>query len=327
LHYLSVVSDRAVIVTAGLDNGRATAATVAKDFPLAHVPSERTTSKHFVDGHLGGIAMNSAFRLRYLTILAGIAATAVSTAAPPVPFKITNIHFETNASACDMGIQISFDTDGLTEGAVIGPRRQTVFEFESVYGWDVTHNVTEVFQERVEPPIIDLEYALGCEPRVNAIPLGQLLQAWPAGTYRFKGRSSDEEFLGQARLTHKVPAGPEIISPSDGEIVSADAPLLVQWKPVTKPILPQLGPVQVVGYHALVVDVTLPVLPPGKTKTSLDADLSAAETTFVVPKQYLEPNRIYELEILATEKDGNQTITEGGVFCTAPITAANCKKP
>ena len=77
----------------------------------------------------------------------------------------------------------------------------------------------------------------------------------------------------------------------------------------------------------LVVDITQPVLPPGKTKTSLDADLSRSETSFLVPKQYLEPNRIYEFEVLATEKGGNQTITEGGVFCTSPIVAANCVKP
>jgi hypothetical protein len=110
-------------------------------------------------------------------------------------------------------------------------------------------------------------------------------------------------------------------------IVPHDASLLVKWSKVTGPILPRLGPVEIAGYHVLVVDVTVPVLPPGKTKTSFDADVSKDETSFVVPKQYLEPNRIYELEILATEKGGNQTITEGGVFCTPPIAPVNCKKP
>jgi hypothetical protein len=59
----------------------------------------------------------------------------------------------------------------------------------------------------------------------------------------------------------------------------------------------------------------------------LDADLSKGETTFLVPKQFLEPDKIYEFEVLATEKDGNQTITEGGVFCTPPKTAAGCEAP
>ena len=96
---------------------------------------------------------------------------------------------------------------------------------------------------------------------------------------------------------------------------------------MTGPILPDLGPVEIVGYHVVVVDVTVPVLPPGKLKTALDADLSKGENTFLVPKQYLEPNRIYEFEVLATEKGGNQTITEGGVFCTRPMAPANCELP
>ncbi|HEY7643018.1 MAG TPA: hypothetical protein VH814_25025 [Steroidobacteraceae bacterium] len=260
---------------------------------------------------------------------AGVALAAVSAAeaAKPQPFKLTNIHFETNSSACDMGIQISFDTDGVSEGLVEDPHDRVVYSFRAVDGLEGTHDITEGFQERVEPPIIDLENALGCDPSAEAIPLSELLASWPAGRYDFEGRSGSVEFEGIARLTHKIPAGPEITAPDDGDIVPHDAPLLIKWRKVTRPILPSLGPVEVVGYHVLVVDVTVPVLPPGKTKTSFDADVSRNETSFLVPKQYLEPNRIYELEILATEKGGNQTITEGGVFCTPPRTAANCQKP
>ena len=274
--------------------------------------------------------MKRLFALTSKVAAAGVALAAMTSsaaAARPQPFKLTNIHFETNSSACDMGIQISFDTDGITEGSVEGPNEQVVYRFRSVDGMEGTHDVTEGFQERVEPPIIDLENALGCEPSEDAIPLNELLAAWPAGTYEFEGQSGGVEFEGVARLTHKIPAGPEITAPSDGAIVPHDASLLIRWNRVTRPIVPRLGPVEIAGYHVLVVDVTVPVLPPGKTKTSFDADVSKNETSFLVPKQYLEPNRIYELEILATEKGGNQTITEGGVFCTPPVTPANCKKP
>lgn len=268
-------------------------------------------------------------RVRRWAAVAGVWLTAgvAAVAAPAQPFKITNIHFETNASACDMGIQISFDTDGLTDGEVESPTGQVVYSFRSVRGEETIMDVTEGFQERVEPPIIDLEDALGCEPSDDAILLSQLLSAWPAGIYEFTGASERTEFEGAAILTHKVPAGPEIIAPEDGAIVPHNANLLIKWRKVTGPILPSLGPVVIVGYHALVVDITQPVLPPGKTKTALDADLSASETTFLVPKQYLEPGRTYEFEVLATEAGGNQTITEGGVFCTPPITAANCSMP
>lgn len=251
----------------------------------------------------------------------------VAMAAPPEPFKLTNIHFETNSSACDMGIQISFDTGGVTEGTVEDPNEEVVFSFAAVEGMEETQDVTETFQERVEPPVIELENALGCEPSSDAVSLVDLLDAWPAGTYDFEGLSRGVEFEGTAKLTHKIPAGPEITAPGDGAIVAHDAPLLMRWNKVTSPILPSLGPIAIVGYHVVVVDVTVPVLPPGKVKTALDADLSKNETTFPVPKQYLEPGRIYEFEVLATEKGGNQTITEGGVFCTTPIRAVDCVKP
>ena len=264
-------------------------------------------------------------------VVAGVAlaaaATTAATVAKPEPFKLTNVHFETNASACDMGIQISFDTDGITEGSVEDPNEQVVYSFRAVDGMERTHDTTEGFQERVEPPIIDLESALGCEPSDDAISLTELFTAWPAGTYEFEGQSGGVEFEGEAKLTHKIPAGPEITAPGDGDVVPHDAPLLIRWTKVTSPILPGLGPVEIVGYHVVVVDVTVPVLPPGKLKTALDADLSKGENTFLVPKQYLEPNRIYEFEVLATEKGGNQTITEGGVFCTRPMAPASCELP
>jgi hypothetical protein len=262
--------------------------------------------------------------------VAGIAlaaATTAATAVRPEPFKQTNIHFETNASACDMGIQMSFDTDGITGGSVEDPNEQVVFRFGSVFGLEGTHDLTESFQERVEPPIIDLESALGCEPSEDAISLNELFTNWPAGTYEFEGVSAGVEFEGIAKLTHRIPAGPEITAPEDGAVVLHDANLLMTWNKVTGPILPSLGPVEIVGYHVVVVDITNPVLAPGKTKTALDADLAKTETTFLVPKQYLEPSRMYEFEVLATEKGGNQTITEGGVFCTQPIAPANCVKP
>jgi hypothetical protein len=244
-----------------------------------------------------------------------------------LPFKQTNIHFETNASACDMGIQMSFDTDGVTRGVVESPYGQVVFRFGSVQGEQVTKDITEMFQERVEPPIKELEQALGCEPSEHAIWLSELLAAWPAGWYEFEGKSRGDEFEGAAQLTYAIPAGAEILTPADGEVVADDAHLPIEWTAVTDPIIPELGPVEVKGYHVLVVDVTNAALAPGETKISFDADVSSAETTFLVPKQYLEPGRIYELEILTTEKNGNQTITEGGVFCTQPIAAADCVKP
>ncbi len=274
--------------------------------------------------------MNKHIGTTFNAAMIGIAlatATTLADAAPPEPFKITNIHFETNSSACDMGIQISFDTEGVTVGEVEDPFEQSVFSFRSVFGAEGTKDLTEMFQERVEPPIIDLERALGCEHSEDAIWLSDLLAAWPAGRYEFDGESGATEFEGAARLSHKIPAGPEILAPDDGDVVPHDAPLLIRWRKVTTPLLNNLGPVEIVGYHVVVVDITNEVLPPGKTKTAFDVDLAKSEVSLTVPKQYLEPGRMYEFEVLATEKGGNQTITEGGVFCTTPTTPANCVLP
>ena len=57
--------------------------------------------------------------------------TEAQAAAPPEPFKVANIHFETNASACDMGIQLIFDTEGITEGSVEAPNGKTIYSFRS----------------------------------------------------------------------------------------------------------------------------------------------------------------------------------------------------
>jgi hypothetical protein len=251
-------------------------------------------------------------------------ASPAAIAAQPQPFKFANIHFETNSSACDMGIQILFDTDGVTEGKVEDPNEQVVYSFQTALGMEQTHDQTEGFQEHVEPPITDLEDALGCEPSPDAISLAQLLTVWPAGIYDFEGTSGGVLSEGTAKLTHKVPAGPVITAPADGAIVPHDQPLVIRWRKVTTPIIPTLGPVTIVGYHVLVKDLSPPASP-GRVPAQLDADVSKDETTFTVPKQYLEPNRMYEFEILATEKGNNQTITEGGVFCTPPVTAPECE--
>ncbi len=264
--------------------------------------------------------------------VASVLATAAATASAngSEPFKITNIHFETNATACDMGIQISFDTDGLSEGWVKDPNGQVVYQFGAVGGPGVTHDITEGFQERVEPQIIDLRRALGCERDVEEpqVWLTDLLSAWPEGKYHFRGESEDAIWTGYARLSHRVPAGPEILQPEDGDIVRDNANLLIKWRKVTQPIVAELGPVEISGYHIVIADATKPEpLPPGKIPVQFDVDLPRGATSLLVPRQFLQPNRIYEFEVLATEKGGNQTITEGGVFCTPPIKPAHCEKP
>jgi hypothetical protein len=248
-----------------------------------------------------------------------VAQEAHAATVPPEPFKVANIHFETNASACDMGIQIIFDTDGITDGFVKSPKGQMVYEFRSKGGMAKTGGQTEGFLEGIEPQITELLLALGCEPsdEEEVILLKDLFDAWPAGDYTFKGKSKGARFEDHATLTHFIPAGPEISAPAEGAVVP-DAPLLIDWEPVIDAILPELGPVDIVGYHVIVVEAGGEALP------QLDIDVPASETSVIVPAEYLNPNTVYQFEVLATDESGNQTITEG-LFCTVGV--AVCEAP
>ena len=262
--------------------------------------------------------------------LALAAAAGPAAAAGAEPFKITNIHFETNASACDMGIQMSFDTDGVSEGWVKDPNGQVVYRVGSVGGPEVTHDITEGFQERVEPQIVELGRALGCERDAEEpeILLTELLSAWPEGKYIFGGQSEDTNFRGFARLSHKVPAGPEILAPEDGAVVRPDEALVLRWKKVTDADYSGAG--ARAGRRLPRCDCrryAAGTSPSGEVSGPVRRRPSSFDDRFLVAKQFLRPDRVYEFEILATEAGGNQTISEGGVFCTQPIRAADCEKP
>ena len=251
-----------------------------------------------------------------------IALPEAHAAPPPEPFKVANIHFETNASACDMGIQIIFDTGGITDGFVKSPKGQMIYQFRSKGGMKATGGQTEGFLEGVEPQITELLLALGCDPsdEEEEISIDELFEAWPAGVYTLKGERQGARFKDRATLSYAIPAGPEITAPEDGDVVAV-APLLIDWNPVTEAILtanPDLGPVNIVGYHVVVVEAGGEALP------QLDVDVPATKTRLTVPRQYLKPNTVYQFEVLSTEASGNQTISEG-FFCTTGVDP--CEEP
>jgi len=249
-----------------------------------------------------------------LTLAAGV---EEAHATKSEPFKLTNIHFETNETACDMGIQISFDTEGITELSIEDPDDQVIYSAQSTAGMADIGGQTEGFLEGVEPPV----EGIGCEPDPEGvISVEDLFTAFPAGKYEFEGQGGGVTFEGSAILTHNIPAGPVIIAPAGGTVVSANEDLLIEWEEVTDPIIPSLGPVQIVGYHIVVAAI-------GQPSAQLDVDVLDDVTSVTVPAEFLQPGTVYEFEVLATDKGGNQTITELGAVCTAPTTPANCDLP
>jgi hypothetical protein len=244
-----------------------------------------------------------------------IAHAARAAPAPTEPFKVAKIHFETNASACDMGPQIAFDTEGITSGSVSDPKGRKIYSFQTKAGMRATGGQTEGFLETVEPQITELLSALGCEPSDEAgvVALDDLFEAWPSGDYTFEARAKGARIRSQATLTHLIPAGPEVVAPADGTVLPAAGPVVIEWSPVTEPILPELGPVNIVGYHILVEENTGAEVTP-----TIDVDVSDSETSLTVPPEYLKPATVYRFEVLSTEESGNQTITEG-FFCTEGV--------
>jgi hypothetical protein len=243
-----------------------------------------------------------------------LAAGMMSAEAQAARFKIANIHYETNASACDMGIQIAFDTEGIVNGAIKYPDGRPIYDVHTHAGMRGLGGQAEGFVEGIEPQIIELLTALGCtvSTEEGLVPLADLLAAFPDGNYIFTGQTKDgKELLDHDRLTHHIPAGPKITAPAKFSVVP-DAPLMIRWQPVTGPIIPALGPVNITGYHVIVYETGAEALP------QLDVDLPPSETSLKVPAQFLTPNKHYEIEVLATEESGNQTFTEG-FFCTVGV--------
>lgn len=112
-----------------------------------------------------------------------------------------------------------------------------------------------------------------------------------------------------------MPAPPKITSP---EI--ADEPngtkknpvsredLVISWDRVRKTV--DGAPVDITGYEVIVTkDVEDD--PNGFSRPTYDVHVPSTVASLRVPKRFLEPDTVYELEVLALEVSGNQTISVG----------------
>jgi hypothetical protein len=106
-----------------------------------------------------------------------------------------------------MGIQIKFDTDGITSGNVKDPTGRKIYSFVSAHGMKSTGGQTEGFLEGVEPQITELLSALGCEPsnEEGQMSLDDLFAAWPAGDYAFKGINKGRNLRIEQRSRIRFP--------------------------------------------------------------------------------------------------------------------------
>jgi hypothetical protein len=211
----------------------------------------------------------------------------------PRPLPEAKLFFEYNATDEDTGIHGLFDASGWSELCVTGPNGQRFLAVKP-QGALRDHNLGGFFFESREPSAAD-------EPQA------EVLARFPAGEYRAVGTAtSGESLLGIARLTHDLPAAPAILAPADGEVVSPSN-LVVRWEPVARTVAG--GPVTITGYEVIVTnDDKDGADPNGMSQPIASIHVVPAVNRLSIPSEFLEPATSYELEVIAMETSGNQTI-------------------
>ncbi len=208
-----------------------------------------------------------------------------------VPLKEAKLIIEHNATDQDTGFQGFIDSEGWKRLDVTGPDGVTL-TFQG-RGALAELGVTELFFETVEP--------------ANAeVPIAEMLANLPEGEYRIEGPTPDGgHTVGMALLSHRIPAGPVLVSPPAGATVPIGG-LVMKWNPVTQSIDGQ--PVTIIRYQ-LIVQKDDPPHPHAIGKLGLSIYVPASVTSITVPPEMLEAGTLYKWEVLAIEESGNQTLS------------------
>ncbi|MBA2351833.1 MAG: hypothetical protein ACR2FI_00535 [Burkholderiales bacterium] len=244
-------------------------------------------------------------RNRWTTVSAMLIALFLGAAAPPawaqdldedddepkvVPLKDARLKIELNSTDQDAGIQAFIDADPWKNMNIFDPSGRLIFRATS-RGSLAKQGATELFLE-------------SGEPNFSEVPLAEFLKRFPEGDYRIIGKGiKGEELVGTAKFTHKLAAGPVLVSPEEDAVVDPDN-LVVKWNSVGA-----ADGSPIVGYQVLVVkpDSGIPAIP----KVILDVTMPPTATSMAVPPGFLLPGSAYEWEILAIESGGNQTLSVG----------------
>lgn len=214
----------------------------------------------------------------------------------PVPgakkIATAKLFIEHNATDQDTGVHGAFDDVGWSRLCVFDPTGRQVLGVkpEGQLG-DLT--LGGIFFESREPP--NSEFSLA-----------DLMAAFPEGRYEVRGTSFDGTGLtGFATFTHDIPAAPTVTSPLENAVVSINN-LVIEWNDVTQTV--DGRPVTITGYEVIITkDVRDD--PHGFSRPTFDVHVPADRNRLSVPVEFLERRTEYELEVLALETSGNQTIS------------------
>jgi hypothetical protein len=232
----------------------------------------------------GSLAPSAVAQLRN----GGTSADQPQAAPRVVRLEDARLKFEINSTDRDGGVQVFIDAEEWKTMSIFDPRGTQIFSTRTG-GRLARFGGSELFLESGEPPFSEL-------------PLRKLLKQWPAGVYSFRGTGADGQvFRGSARLTHLLPAGPELVSPVESSAPQAPRDTVMHWRQVPPP-----EGSRIIGYQVLVERETgakaLPVV-------TLDVTMPPTATRLRVPPGFLRPNTEYSWEVLAIERSGNQTLS------------------
>jgi hypothetical protein len=212
------------------------------------------------------------------------------------------IRIEVNSTDGDAGFQIELDGEGWRSARVYGPNGGVVAKVFVAGGVRNIGGGTELFMETEEPEYEDLD------------GLRNLIELLDEGEYMFLARTTGGDWaIGEAELTHTVPAGPEIVAPvpEPGADCAEDVLVdfaVIEWYPVEETIFGS-PEVEIEAYQVIVETEEDP-------PRQMDLIVPADTTMVTVPPEILDPGTEYKFEILAIEESANQTITES-CFVTA----------
>jgi hypothetical protein len=229
-------------------------------------------------------------------------ATSCQASGPTTKIATAKLIIEYNSTDEDIGVHGAFDDHGWKWLCVFDPTGQPVLKV-GPRGQLLDLTMAGIFFESREPPSSEFSFA-------------DLEAAFPEGQYTVRAESFDGTLLvGDATFTHDVPASPTITAPeiADGPAgarkhpVSRDG-LVISWDDVEKTV--DGGPVNITGYEVIITKEVRDD-PHGFSRPMFDVHVPPTADRLPVPKAFLEANTVYELEVLALEVSGNQTISVG----------------
>jgi len=227
-------------------------------------------------------------------------------------FEELKLLIEHNAADEDTGFQCFADGDPWVDLEIEGPGGE-IFS-SSAEGSFLDFGVTELFFETSEPENAE-------------VPIADVLALLPEGTYTATATMVDGSTSSvTTEFTHTIPGAAAILTPEDGAENVDPAGVVVSWTAVTTD-LEGSSDITIAGYQVIVEAAEETANPEGFVRAEFNAYLPASVTSIAIPAEFMESGKAYEIEVLAIEESGNQTISISEFFTTSEFEPEEPEEP